>query len=250
MKKLFSYLNLSVVIILLFPLIFQCTFIDKSLNSYAQNMDQCTEKLDSAQQKYEAGHLTEAINLIESCLKIPNLSENEQARAYRLLGLIYISEKIEKEAKDTVKNPPQLEKIVDNINSTLIPRISDITPNAIDQKEKGFLMIVKGSDFADGSVVRFNRIAKPTTFISTTELWAEIPASDILNEGEYEVYVDNTAMGGKLSNAAMFKIKSSSSFPWRWIAFGGVAVAVVVGAISYFIHPTTDNTIADPPGRP
>jgi hypothetical protein len=263
MKKLFFYLNLSIIIILLFPILFQHTCLQKSLNSYSQTTNQCTEQLDSAQQKYNDGNFPEAIDLIESCLKKPNLSESDQGRAYRLLGLIYIAEKLSKDNEDSSKNrlnvgtnysekdTLQLEKMFNEMDLTLIPQISNITPNSLDREAKGFTMIVNGSNFVNGSEVRFNGITEYTTFISHKQLKAEVPASDIMHEGEYEVYVYNPIMGGKNSNSVMFKVQSSSSFPWNWITFGGVAVAVVVGTISYLLsEPDGTTTIAAPPVRP
>ena len=267
MKKIFFYLNLSIIIILLIPILFQKSFIQKSLTSYSQTIDIRTEQLDSAQQKYNDSNSTEAINLNESDLKSPNLSKTEQGRANKLSSQIYIAEKLSKDKGDSLKNNlnmgqhyssksdkanHQLEKNFDEMELNLIPQISYITPNSIDQEEKGFTMTVNGSNFVYGSEVRFNGITKHTIFISDNELKVEVPATDILYEGEYLVYVYNPIMGGKNSNSVIFEVQSSSSFPWNWVVLGVVAVTVVVGTILYFLNPKEDKTttIADPPVRP
>ena len=97
--------------------------------------------------------------------------------------------------------------------------------------------------------------AKSTTYESATELKAEIPASDILKTGEYDINVYSPIMGGKTSNSEKFVVQTSSGFPWTWIAIGGGAVAAVVVAVLTLggkddTELLTATTLADPPVRP
>jgi hypothetical protein len=59
-----------------------------------------------------------------------------------------------------------------------------------------------------GSVVNWNGGARPTTFVSATQLQAQIPASDIAGIGQASVTVVSPAPGGGLSNALTFTISA------------------------------------------
>lgn len=67
-----------------------------------------------------------------------------------------------------------------------------------------------GTGFVPASVVRWNATDRPTTFISSTELQAAIPASDIGVSGSAQVTVFNPAPGGGASNAQTFTITDFS----------------------------------------
>lgn len=266
MKKIIFHFNLSAVFILIFPILLQFTVIESSLNLFSQTKDKCTVQLDSAQQAYDIGNFTEAINLIESCLSTKELSEIDKITAYRLLGLVYIADNLKKEADNAVRNllimvpnyksdpekdPPSLKRIIDEITPTLIPQITSITPNSVDQKGDGFTMTVSGSNFVYGSKVNFGGKARQTTFISENELKADIPSSDLLKEGVYEITVYSPIAKGITSVAEKFEVKPSSSFPWTWVAAGAGAVAAAVAIILLGGDDTPPpTTLADPPGRP
>ncbi|MDP2363976.1 MAG: IPT/TIG domain-containing protein, partial [Ignavibacteria bacterium] len=149
------------------------------------------------------------------------------------------------------KDPPSLQKIIDNMAQTLNPKITAITPNTADQGDKGFTMTVTGVNFVYGSVIKFNGTTKSTTYVSATEIKAEIPASDVFKTGEYDISVYSPIMGGKTSNSEKFIVQTSSGFPWTWIAIGGGAVAaVVVAVLTLGGKDDPASTLAEPPGRP
>ena len=82
-----------------------------------------------------------------------------------------------------------------------VPLISLLSPDNVTAGGAGFTLTVTGSGFVPGSVVRWNGSNRTTTFVSSTELEAEILAADIAREGTVEVTVFNPAPGGGLSNA-------------------------------------------------
>ena len=271
MKKLIvSFLTVFAFALLAPPLLFESGTV-KFSSIYAQTKDQCTEQLDKAEEEYQAGKWTESIELIEQCLKKENVGELERGRAYRILGLVYIAIQLEKEANEAVKNllimvpnykvdpvkdPPSLQKIIDNMALTLNPKITLITPSTVDQGDNGFTMTVTGANFVYGSIVKLNGSAKSTTYESATELKVVIPATDILKTGEFDISVYSPIMGGKTSNSEKFVVQTASSFPWTWIAVGGGAIAAVVVAILASggkddeTTPPPTTTLADPPVRP
>jgi len=270
MKKLIVSFSLVLAVALLaLPILFEASSV-KFSTTYAQTKDQCAAQLDKAEEEYQAGKWTEAIQLIEQCLSKESVGELEKGRAYRILGLVYIAIQLEKEANDAVKNllimvpnykvdpvkdPPSLQKIIDNMAATLDPKITSITPSTADQADKGFTMTITGANFVYGSIVKFNGTAKSTTYVSPIELKAEISAKDLLKAGEFEITVYSPIMGGKTSNSEKFMVQTSSSFPWTWIAIGGGAVAAVVVAILTLggkdeTDPIPATTLANPPVRP
>ena len=132
MKKLIvSFSAIFALALLAPPILFESDAANFS-SIYAQTKDQCTEQLDKAEEEYQAGNGLKRLELIEQCLKKENVGELERGRAYRILGLVYIAIQLEKEANDAVKNllimvpnykvdpvkdPPSLQKIIDNMAS-------------------------------------------------------------------------------------------------------------------------------------
>ena len=272
MKNVLFCLKLSLIFMLLLPISLQLSFSEKSFVLFAQTTDECEEQLNKAQEEYNLGNFQKALDLIEPCLKRANVSEAQKGRGYRLLGLVYIGQQLQKEANEAVKNlllmvpnykinpdtdPPQLKKIIDETVPTLVPKILNITPSSINEGENSFTITVNGSNFVYGTEVRFNGKTRLTTFVNTVELKAEITKDDIIEEGDYDVNVYSPIMGGKISNTEKFKVIGTSGFPWTWVAIGGGALAA--GAIAIITmggkseKSTGDNgttSLADPPGRP
>ena len=60
-----------------------------------------------------------------------------------------------------------------------IPTIYNISPSTKNVGDSAFPLTVIGSGFMSGSVVQFNGSARITTFISSSQLTAAIPSSDL-----------------------------------------------------------------------
>jgi uncharacterized protein (TIGR03437 family) len=67
-------------------------------------------------------------------------------------------------------------------------------------------LTVNGTGFVSNSQVNFDGNAKPTTFVSATQLKAQIDAADIIGVGQAAVTVVNPAPGGGTSNVSTFTI--------------------------------------------
>ena len=268
MKLVDKNLRLLIFLSLIIPVI---TFVPiplKYSSIIAQSELKCDEQLTLAEEKYNVGNWQEAIELIEQCLNTKDVSEIERGGAYRLLGLVYIATELEKDAIDALRNflimvpnykvdperdPPQLTEIIGNILQTLNPTITRITPNKATVDDKRFTMTVDGIDFVYGSVVQFNGEDRATNFISSSQLTAEIPSTDLVKDGEYDISVHSPVLGGKTSNMEKFIVKSSGGVPWTWIGIGAGAVAAGVVAILVLGNGDEDvppETLADPPVRP
>lgn len=81
------------------------------------------------------------------------------------------------------------------------PSTSSIDPSSVDEGSSEFDMTVNGSNFISSSVVRFEGSNRSTTFVSSTELTATIPSSDVDTAGEFDITVFNPSPGGGESNA-------------------------------------------------
>jgi len=85
-----------------------------------------------------------------------------------------------------------------------VPAISVLSPNYAFLGGPAFTLTVAGSGFRPGAVVQWNNSALTTTFTSSTQLSAQIPASLILSAGSASVTITNP--GGTASVAATFTI--------------------------------------------
>jgi hypothetical protein len=96
-----------------------------------------------------------------------------------------------------------------NGGNTPAPTITSISPASARSGDPGFTLTVNGSGFLSGaSVVFFTDTSnfEPTTFVSSTQITAAIPASEILFPGTYTVYVDNAFPTVGPSNSVSFTV--------------------------------------------
>src|SRR2546426_690582 len=89
-----------------------------------------------------------------------------------------------------------------------VPQIASLSPNSTAVGEAAFTLIVTGTGFISGSVVRWNRADRTTTFVSSSQLTATISANDIAVSGTFQVTVFNPSPGGGTSNALTFTINN------------------------------------------
>ncbi|MFA5932253.1 MAG: dockerin type I domain-containing protein [Candidatus Paceibacterota bacterium] len=69
-----------------------------------------------------------------------------------------------------------------------------------------FTMTVNGTNFISSSVVNFAGSARVTSYVSSTELTATIPATDLITAGTFDITVLNGTPGGGTSNAQTFTV--------------------------------------------
>jgi tetratricopeptide (TPR) repeat protein len=211
-------IRVCVFIILLLPLLVPV----QMFTSYAQT-DDCAGNLARAEKEYQAGNFAEAVNLIKPCLKSNELTEAEKGNAYRLLGLVYIAEELEKDANEAVRNlllmvpkykvdmekdPPQLQRIIEDVSQNLQPEIYKITPDNVYSGIEKIIVKISGKNFVNGSSVRFNNIDRGTNYINAGELEVELTSADLGGEGEYYVNVYSPILDGKSSNSVKFNVIS------------------------------------------
>jgi hypothetical protein len=74
--------------------------------------------------------------------------------------------------------------------------ISTLVPNNTGTGAPSFTMTIDGTGFSANSVVFFNNVAEPTTFMSPTQLSAIIPGTAVAAAGTMPVFVRVTTGGG------------------------------------------------------
>ncbi len=57
-----------------------------------------------------------------------------------------------------------------------VPTLASITPNSVGQGSAGFVLTLNGTNFVNGSVVRWNGADRTTSFVNSSQLTAQIPS--------------------------------------------------------------------------
>ncbi|HMZ22283.1 MAG TPA: BACON domain-containing carbohydrate-binding protein, partial [Blastocatellia bacterium] len=112
------------------------------------------------------------------------------------------------------------------------PTLTILSPNSAAAGGAGFTLTVNGTNFVSGAQVRWNGAARATSFVSATQLTAQISAADVANAGVANVTV--VAAGGATSNVLPFSINSVTACTYAvtptfrsFSANGGTATATV-----------------------
>jgi 6-phosphogluconolactonase (cycloisomerase 2 family) len=104
---------------------------------------------------------------------------------------------------------------LDNQPPPPTPTITTISPNSAVAGGAAFTLTINGTNFVASSMVNFGGAVPTTTFVSSTQLTAAIPASSIASTGTPAVTVTNPARGVDTSKPVNFTITSGgpSSVP-------------------------------------
>ena len=95
--------------------------------------------------------------------------------------------------------------------SNPVPVASSLAPNSAAAGSPAFTLTVNGSNFINGSVVRWNGNARTTTFISGIQLTAALTAADVAAAGSNTVTVFNPAPGGGTSGNLTFTVNTANN---------------------------------------
>lgn len=93
------------------------------------------------------------------------------------------------------------------------PTLTTISPTSASVGGQGFTLTAVGTNFVPGATIQWNGNNRITTFVSSTQLTAQIPASEIASAGTATIRVVNPAPGGGASNTASFTIASPAPLP-------------------------------------
>ena len=103
-----------------------------------------------------------------------------------------------------------------------------LLPVTVKPGSSQFTLTVNGTGFAITAVVTWNGSTRPTSYISSSQLQAQISAADVANPGTASVSVVNPAPGGGASNTIFFSIQTPA--PYAAVAqasgFSGSGISV------------------------
>src|SRR5437773_12548331 len=94
-----------------------------------------------------------------------------------------------------------------------VPTATSISPSTAAVGSGAFTLTVTGSNYNASSLVRWKGSTRTTTFVSTTQLRAAIPATDIAATGTAAVTVFNATPGGGTSASVTFTITATNPLP-------------------------------------
>jgi predicted outer membrane repeat protein len=98
-------------------------------------------------------------------------------------------------------------------NENPVPSIDTLGPASAAAGSVAFTLTINGSGFIASSAVQWNGANRPTSFVSSTKLTAQISVADIAQPGQAGVVVANPGPGGGASNAATFDIAAPGQHP-------------------------------------
>jgi hypothetical protein len=126
--------------------------------------------------------------------------------------------------------------------SNPVPTLSALSTTHVTGGGAAFALTVSGSNFVPSSVVRWNGNDRTTTFVSSSELQAAIPASDLASGGDVEVTVFNPAPAGGTTNALALQVSGYTT------AASPSSTTVTAGqSATYTIQVTPQNGAFDAP---
>ncbi len=115
------------------------------------------------------------------------------------------------------------------------PVIASLSPNSAAVGSASFTLTVNGiSGLVPTSVVQWNGAGRPTTYVNSSQITAQIPASDLATAGTVTVTVFNPAPGGGTSFGYPFAVNNpvpaiTSLNPANMLAGSGTFTITVTG---------------------
>jgi sugar lactone lactonase YvrE len=101
---------------------------------------------------------------------------------------------------------PATQSIQINSGSNPVPVISGFLPAYTNAGGPAFTLTVNGSAFMANSTVNWGSTALATTYVSSSQLTAQVTASQIATAGIYAITVQTPAPGGGVSSALQFEV--------------------------------------------
>jgi hypothetical protein len=92
-----------------------------------------------------------------------------------------------------------------------MPTVTSLSPSAAIVGGPAFTLTVHGAKFIASSVVRWNGLNRPTTFVSASQLRSTVAASDMAAVGSAQVSVSSPAPGGGVSSSLAFTVSPPPS---------------------------------------
>jgi hypothetical protein len=141
----------------------------------------------------------------------------------------------------TSLNPKTRGRSYDSFNSNPVPVLMALSPSVVVAGVNGFTLTVSGTNFSSLSTIEWNGTQLPTEYVSSSELQAQVAASDVSTVGSASVSILTPNPGGGTSTTLPFTIVSSSNpipvilslYPDYAVA-GSSGFTMNVNGLSYF----------------
>lgn len=78
------------------------------------------------------------------------------------------------------------------------PTISSLSPTNVNAGSAAFVLTVNGTSFASNATIDWNGTAQTTTFVTASQLTANIPATAVASSATVPITVTNPAVSGGL----------------------------------------------------
>jgi hypothetical protein len=150
----------------------------------------------------------------------------------------------------TVSNPAPGGGTSQNVHFGIInpaPAVSQLSPSSAVVGGTAFTLTVSGANFIPSSVVEWNGYGRPTTYISSAELQAAIPASDLAGIGIINVRVANPFAYGGNSAPVTFPIGSAGGSNFTAITINQSAQDIVYDPVNSVFYLSVTGTAASNP---
>ncbi len=122
------------------------------------------------------------------------------------------------------------------------PTISSITPSSVSAGSPDTVVTIVGSDFLASSTVQFNSVdLATTTFASSTQMTATIPAAHLAATSTNTITVTNPAPGGGTSSAQTFSVVTAADTTAPTVTAFSLPATSSVLTISISSFSATDN---------
>jgi hypothetical protein len=86
------------------------------------------------------------------------------------------------------------------------PTLTSVSPTSATVGSAAVTLTATGTGFISGSTIQWNGTALATSYLSSTSVTAQIPASDLIASGTATITVQNPAPGGGISSSLTFNI--------------------------------------------
>jgi outer membrane protein assembly factor BamB len=113
-------------------------------------------------------------------------------------------------ATDSAPDPLKSQPLSFTIQPMPALGLHSIDPSIVTTGGAGFVLTVLGQGFVASAKVQWNGLALPTTYISESQLQAQVPASDIAASGSAAITVQNPAGSGGTSTSSTLTISAAA----------------------------------------
>jgi len=123
------------------------------------------------------------------------------------------------------------------IKANPVPQIAGVSPTETTAGDAAFELAVTGFGFVEGSVVRWSGSDRPTTFVSETELRAQIATEDVAVAGVFDITVFSPPPAGGESSILQFTVNNPvpavSAISPTWAVAGRPAFTLTVTGANF-----------------